>query len=72
MTTMTASPAVNRINEQLSITARKVAMHVPSNHKYEVILEIPGAGVDLRDMEGRERIEPWAAWMDGEIWRKLA
>lgn len=72
MTTMTKSLRVLRIDELCSSTGRRVARHVPTNHGYNVVLELPGAGVELVDLEGRTKYVEWAAWIDRDLWRSAA
>ena len=48
MTSMTKGATAHRIEQLLDIPAKRVACHLPTNHSYEVMLEIPGAGVELR------------------------
>jgi hypothetical protein len=33
-----------------------------------VVLEIPGAGVELEDAERHAKYVTWAQWLDGNIW----
>lgn len=49
-------------------TERKTARHIPTNHLYRVVLEIPGVGVELEDTERRSTYTTWAKWLDGNIW----
>jgi len=70
MTTMTQSAAVKRIDALLDRPKAKVATHIPTNHLYRVVLEIPGEGVELEDTERRSRYVTWATWNDPNIWRK--
>lgn len=72
MTSMTESPCVRRINELCGATGRKVALHILSNHIYQVVLELPGAGVELVDLEGRPKYVEWAAWTNNDVWRSAA
>ena len=67
---MTESATVRRINEQCGGKPSKVALHIPTNHKYQVVLVIPGAGVELVDLEGRAKYVTWDAWNDPDIWRE--
>ena len=67
---MTESATVRRINEQCCGKPSKVALHIPTNHSYQVVLVIPGAGVELVDLEGRAKYVTWAAWNDPDIWRE--
>lgn len=50
-------------------TNRTTARHIPTNHLYRVVLEIPGAGVELEDTERHEKHVTWAQWLDGNVWR---
>ncbi|WP_137971975.1 hypothetical protein [Pseudomonas sp. F(2018)] len=71
MSGMTESAAVKRINAQCSKPKPRTAKHIPTNHLFEVVLEIPGAGVELVDLEGRAKYATWAAWTDGDLWRVM-
>lgn len=63
MNGMTDSAAVRRINAQCA-----VALHVPTNHQYRIVLLIEGVGVELEDMERRERHVNWSDWNNPNIW----
>ena len=63
MNGMTESGAVRRFNAQCA-----VALHIPSNHRYRIVMLIEGVGVDLEDMERRERHVTWADWNNPNIW----
>lgn len=70
MTVMTQSATAHRIEQLLDLPAKRVACHLPTNHSYEVMLEIPGAGVELRDIEGRAKYATWKDWTNTNIWRR--
>ncbi len=57
------SAAVRRINAQCA-----VALHVPTNHRYRIVMLIEGVGVELEDMERRERHVNWSDWNNPNIW----
>ena len=63
MNGMTESAAVRRINAQCA-----VALHVPTNHRYRIVMLIEGVGVELEDMERRERHVTWSEWNNTNIW----
>ena len=72
MSGMTEGATARRIREQCSDgKPPKVALHIPTNHSYQVVLVIPYAGVELVDLEGRAKYVTWAAWNDPDIWREL-
>jgi hypothetical protein len=72
MTSLCQSATARRIREQCSDgKPARTALHIPTNHSYQVVMAIPGAGVELVDMEGRAKYVTWATWCDGEIWREL-
>ncbi len=62
---MTESATVRRINAQVA-----VARHIPTNHRYRIIMVADGVGVELEDTERRERHVTWTDWNDTEIWSK--
>lgn len=64
---MTESAAVRRINEQCRQT--RAALHIPTNRRFQVVMEIPGAGVELKDLLERVEYATWAAWTNAEVWR---
>ena len=64
---MTESPRVKRINELCRQT--RAALHVPTNRRFQVVMEIPGAGVELKDLLERTEYATWAAWKNPEVWR---
>jgi hypothetical protein len=70
MSGLAESAAGRRIKEQCGGKPSKVALHIPTNHKYQVVLAIPGAGVELADLEGRPKYDTWANWTDPDIWRE--
>ena len=71
MTSLCQSATARRIREQCSdCKPARVALHIPTNHRYQVVLAIPGAGVELVDLEGRAKYVTWATWNDPDIWRE--
>lgn len=49
----------------------RTALHIPTNHQYRIVLEIPGADVELEDTERRSLSVTWDAWTNHEIWRYI-
>ena len=70
MNGMIKGATAHRIEQLLDIPTKRVACHLPTNPSYEVMLEIPGAGVELRDVEGRAKYVTWKDWTNNDIWRR--
>lgn len=47
-----------------------VARHIPTNHRYMVVLLIEGVGVELEDTERRTKHVTWADWNNPNIWSR--
>ncbi len=69
MGSMTDSAQVRRINGQC--IGRAVALHIPTNHSYSVVLEVINKYADVLDMEGRAKRVDWSAWTDNDIWGRV-
>ena len=64
---MTESPRVKRINELCRQT--RAALHVPTNRRHQVVQEISGVGVELKDLLEKETFVRWDDWTNPEVWR---
>jgi hypothetical protein len=70
MSGMTESAHARKNRELLGQPDKKVALHVPTNRRYAINMEIPGAGVELEDLENNVLYVTWAKWQDNDIWSK--
>lgn len=67
---MTKSATAERIDAQCKKARVLIALHVPTNKRYAIVMEIPGVGVDLKDLENHERVVKWDDWLNADIWSK--
>lgn len=64
---MTESATVRRINELCR--PNRAALHVPTNRRHQIVQEISGVGVELKDLLEKETFVRWDDWTNPEVWR---
>lgn len=70
MSGMIESAHAIKNKELLGLSNKRIVLHVPSNHRYAINLELEGAGVEIEDLENRILYVTWEDWKNNEIWSK--